>query len=227
MTKNVLVIVPAVEEWKRFEAFFPSGKEWWCVPSTDADQIRDRAEGAEVVIIPRMDEDSMPLEFLRAYAGPVLGGAVMRSLVEVRSELDFTPRFTLYGINLWPGFDRKAVREMSRDEGAPVPDFVKAWGWKVEWVADRVGMVTPRLLAMIINEAFYTVQEGTADPAAIDVAMRLGTNYPGGPFEWVELFGVGRVYRLLARLQETTGDPRYRPAPLLRDKALAARRSAP
>lgn len=77
-------------------------------------------------------------------------------------------------------------------------------------VDDRVGLVTPRVICMIINEAYYTVQEGTATKEDIDVAMKLGTNYPFGPFEWCEKIGIGNVYKLLNSVYLDTKDERYK-----------------
>lgn len=82
-------------------------------------------------------------------------------------------------------------------------------------VADRVGLVTPRVICMIINEAYYTVEDGTATREDIDLAMKLGTNYPFGPFEWCRRIGPGNVYRLLAAVHNDTNDERYKICPLL------------
>ena len=71
-------------------------------------------------------------------------------------------------------------------------------------VDDRVGMVTPRIIFMIINEAYFTVQEGTAGKADIDQGMKLGTNYPYGPFEWSDRIGLQHVYELLEAVYEDT-----------------------
>jgi 3-hydroxybutyryl-CoA dehydrogenase len=89
-------------------------------------------------------------------------------------------------------------------------------------VADRVGFVAPRVICMIINEAFYTVQEGTASKEDIDQAMKLGTNYPYGPFEWCEKIGVIQVYELLDVVYNDTKDERYKIAPLLKQSYLQA-----
>ena len=86
---------------------------------------------------------------------------------------------------------------------------------KYQVVADRVGLVTPRVICMIINEAYYTVQEGTASRDDIDSAMKLGTNYPFGPFEWAERIGVGNVCKLLNAVYADTQDPRYKICSLL------------
>lgn len=83
-------------------------------------------------------------------------------------------------------------------------------------VADQIGMVTPRVICMIINEAFYTLEEGTATREDIDLAMKLGTNYPFGPFEWGERIGLGNVVQLLTAVHQESGDSRYQVCPLLR-----------
>ncbi len=87
-------------------------------------------------------------------------------------------------------------------------------------VESRVGMVTPRIVSMIINEAFYTVQEGTANQQDIDTAMKLGVNYPKGPFEFLNLMGVENVYLLLEALYNDTREERYKICPALKKEFL-------
>lgn len=87
-------------------------------------------------------------------------------------------------------------------------------------VDDRIGLVTPRVICMIINEAYYTVQEGTASRADIDMAMKLGTNYPYGPFEWCSRIGIKHVYELIEALYDDTQDERYKICPLLKKEYL-------
>jgi 3-hydroxybutyryl-CoA dehydrogenase len=87
-------------------------------------------------------------------------------------------------------------------------------------VDDQFGMVTPRVICMIINEAYFTVQEGTATREDIDVAMKLGTNYPYGPFEWCEKIGIGKVYQLLQSVYQETKDERYKICSLLKEESL-------
>jgi 3-hydroxybutyryl-CoA dehydrogenase len=89
-----------------------------------------------------------------------------------------------------------------------------------ECVGSRVGMVTPRVVCMIINEAFYTVQEGTATDGDIDQAMRLGTNYPMGPFEWCDKIGLADVYETLEALYQDTHEERYKICSLLKQRYL-------
>ena len=77
---------------------------------------------------------------------------------------------------------------------------------------------------MIINEACYTLQEGTATIPDIDLGMKLGTSFPKGPFEWANLIGVSEVYHTLKAIYEDTKDERYKICPLLKTKHLKGER---
>lgn len=83
-------------------------------------------------------------------------------------------------------------------------------------VADSVGLVLPRIVCNLINEASYALLEGVAQPKDIDVAMQLGTNYPRGPLSWADLIGLDIVLAVLRGLYEEYGDDHYRPSPLLK-----------
>ncbi|MCH8165234.1 MAG: hypothetical protein IH889_06460, partial [Planctomycetes bacterium] len=69
--------------------------------------------------------------------------------------------------------------------------------------------VFARILAAIINEAGWAHRDGVASEADIDIAMKLGTNYLKGPFEWAEQISGPRVAALLAALNETVDDDRF------------------
>lgn len=94
--------------------------------------------------------------------------------------------------------------------------FLKTRGFETERVGDFSGLVLRRVLFMIINEAAYALWEGIASREDIDLAMKLGTNYPMGPLEWADAIGLDQVYNGLKGLHEEYGDDRYRPCPLLR-----------
>lgn len=87
----------------------------------------------------------------------------------------------------------------------------QALGLKYIAVKDQVGFVTPRVVCMIINEAYDALKNGVASRGDIDLSMKLGTNYPFGPFEWSERIGVDNVRKLLSVVESATGDVRYRP----------------
>ena len=97
-----------------------------------------------------------------------------------------------------------------------VEAFLKAQGFETERVGDFSGLVLRRVLFMIINEAAYALWEGIASREDIDLAMKLGTNYPMGPLEWADAIGLDRVYNGLKSLHEEYGDDRYRPCPSIR-----------
>jgi 3-hydroxybutyryl-CoA dehydrogenase len=99
--------------------------------------------------------------------------------------------------------------------------FFRSVGKEVEWVEDRVGLIVPRVLAMIINEAAFAVMEGVASKEDIDRAMRLGTNYPRGPLAWGDEIGLDFIVMVLEALFEEYRDPRYRPCVLLKQMVRA------
>ena len=89
-------------------------------------------------------------------------------------------------------------------------------GKKTEWVVDIPGFITARVVASIINEAFYALEENISTEEEIDTAMKLGTNYPYGPFEWGRLIGLQPIYLLLAALGHE--QRRYQPSILLKNQ---------
>lgn len=74
----------------------------------------------------------------------------------------------------------------------------------------KLGFHYPRTIAMIINEAYFALDEKLATAEAIDLAMKNGVNYPLGPIEWGQKIGLIHVAELLHELFEITEDPRYR-----------------
>jgi 3-hydroxybutyryl-CoA dehydrogenase len=82
-----------------------------------------------------------------------------------------------------------------------------------------IGFTYPRTLVMIINEAFFALEDGMATPEDMDRAMKYGVNYPAGPFEWLSKIGPKPILQLLDELFNVTGEPRYRASKLLRLEA--------
>jgi len=91
-------------------------------------------------------------------------------------------------------------------------------GRSIEWTPDIPGFVSARVVSTIINEAFLTVEENVSVEKEIDTAMKLGTNYPYGPFEWGEKIGFDKVVHLLEVLEKEQN--RYKPSSLLKNKIL-------
>jgi len=81
----------------------------------------------------------------------------------------------------------------------------------------------PRILCQIINEAMFAVQQDVAVPKDVDMAMKLGMNFPSGPIEWGEKIGFKQVYAVLDALHADLGEERYRICPLLKDIAVTGK----
>jgi 3-hydroxybutyryl-CoA dehydrogenase len=94
--------------------------------------------------------------------------------------------------------------------------WLAALGFAPQRVADVPALVVARTVAMLINEAADAVQQGVCDEAGADSAMKLGVNYPAGPFEWLAHWSAGEVVALLDRLDAHARGERYRASALLR-----------
>jgi 3-hydroxybutyryl-CoA dehydrogenase len=100
--------------------------------------------------------------------------------------------------------------------GERVQGLLHAAGLATLVVADQPGGVAFRLVAGLINEAFTALAEGLADAPTLDLAMRLGVNYPDGPLAWAVKLGLADVLAGLSGLQREFGMERYAPSSLLR-----------
>ena len=139
----------------------------------------------------------------------------------VREGLD--PARTV-AIDVLPGLDRHrtlmatpltlpAMREAAH--GLFAADGVPA-----SVVNDSAGFVVQRVLAHIVNIGCDIAQQGIAQPADIDRAVTLGLGYPKGPLALGDALGPRTVLEILENLQASCGDPRYRPSPWLKRRAL-------
>ena len=97
--------------------------------------------------------------------------------------------------------------------------LIRSLGKLPVWVSESPGLVLPRIVACLANEAAFAVAEGVAPPDALDLAMKLGANYPQGPLEWAATLTYGKVVAVLDHLVNEYGEERYRVAPWLRNRA--------
>jgi 3-hydroxybutyryl-CoA dehydrogenase len=123
-------------------------------------------------------------------------------------------------INGWPSFLKRPLIEAAcNDEKLKLQaeKVFSLFNKGTEWVPDSPGFITSRIVSMIINEAYFALEENVSTREEINIAMKTGTNYPYGPFEWCEKIGVKKVYSLLKKLEETNAG--YKPCDLLEKEA--------
>ena len=107
-----------------------------------------------------------------------------------------------------------------------VPAWLAALGFSPLPVTDAPGLVVARTVAMLINEAADAVLQGVCSPEGADAAMKLGVNYPAGPFEWLARWSPAGVMGVLQALDAHYRGERYRVSPWLRRAATDARAAA-
>jgi 3-hydroxybutyryl-CoA dehydrogenase len=106
--------------------------------------------------------------------------------------------------------------------------WLQALGFTPLRVADTPGLVVARTVAMLVNEAADAVLQGVCDEAGADAAMKLGVNYPAGPFEWLAHWSAADVLAVLRALDGAYRGERYRTSPWLQRRTRAeARHRAP
>ena len=109
-----------------------------------------------------------------------------------------------------------AATRVSADLRQRAEMVLDSLGKQVEWVQETPALVLPRIICQLANEAAFAELEGVADGATIDLAMRLGVNYPKGPLEWGEAVGWEKVLGVIDYLFAEYHEERYRACLLLR-----------
>ena len=194
------------------------------------------ASSAEVVV----EMLDYPLDAKRALLDEIVEAIRPGSLV-LSSALSMTADETILGLNGYNMLTAFGLLELDGRSGAVeiapaaasdpralarATRFWRELGITPVQVADTPGLVTPRVLCCIINEAAWALGEGVAEPQAIDTAMKLGASHPDGPLRRADRIGLHRVVAVLQNLQDFYGEERYRPAPMLRRLVLQGRLGA-
>lgn len=106
---------------------------------------------------------------------------------------------------------------------ARAAEFVAAVGKTAINVKNAPGFAVNRVLCPMLNEAIFALQDGVASAEDIDAGMKLGCNHPIGPLALADLVGLDTLLSIMEVFQRDYGDPKYRPAPLLREMVAAGR----
>ncbi len=151
--------------------------------------------------------------FNRQFFSPMNKPLLIAETTKTFSEMHGHPLNTARFCN-WAGFTERPLWEIAVTGNTDwIEKLMPVFDKKFEIVKDQPGLVAPRILSMIINEACFTLSEGISTIEEIDTAMQLGTNYPDGPFAWAKSIGTGKVYDLLEQLAKT--NDLYTPHPML------------
>ncbi len=183
------------------------------------DKTEDYFNEFELIVDLNLDEFPERIHLYKNLSGkPVLGCAVKKSLAGICEDVTSVKCFFI-GVNSLPGFINRKLLEVSFPDEKSKGKFAaisNQLNWKWKEVKDSVGMVTPRIIAMLVNEACWALEEGTASESDIDKGMKLGTAYPFGPFEWADRIGIKNIYETLLAVQNAHKDIRYNISSLIK-----------
>lgn len=196
----MIVVAASEKQWQEFTGSRP-GIAWLRVENATDFSNHKNADA----FFSLKNSDILP-EFA-SLQKPVFINAVVQTLADTAAPPN------VYRINGWSTFLKRPVWEMAGPGNERTESIFQSLHIKINVVQDQPGFIAARIIAMIVNEAYFALEDDVSSKAEIDTAMKLGTNYPYGPFEWASLIGTGHIAALLQKLYET--DSRYKPSALL------------
>src|SRR3978361_526427 len=120
------------------------------------------------------------------------------------------------------GSPSASAREGTRGKNAPAsPEFAKRIGKVAVTAKNSPGFAVNRILCPMINEAIFALAEGIATAEDLDAGMKLGCNHPIGPLALADMIGLDTMLSVMEVFYEGFNDPKYRPAPLLKEMVAA------
>jgi 3-hydroxybutyryl-CoA dehydrogenase len=176
---------------------------------------------SEVDAMDKLNEVDIVFHFLpslstnvyRDFKKPVFLNTTFFTLSDIMDQAKMESHDSVFGFCGLPTFLNRPVLEVttaSNQDEERLDSVCNQLNTNFVRVDDRIGLVTPKVICMIINEAYLALEEEVAKEDDIDLAMKLGTNYPFGPFEWAKKIGIREVIGLLDAVYRNTGDTRYK-----------------
>ncbi len=193
----------------------------------------EAAASAEVVIEAVFESVEVKKDVWRRLGEVVADGALLAtntsslSVTEIAAFSGREPRMVgMHFFNPVPVMALvEVVRGMRTDDAAlaEAKEFVLGLGKSPIVCEDKPGFIVNRLLVPYINDAMHALSEGVASAEDIDTAMKLGANMPIGPLALADLVGLDVCLAAGESLLKEFGDPKFRPAPLLRQMIRAGK----
>ena len=189
--------------------------------ATELDSLGD----CDVVIEAAVEDETIKREIFQAICPLVKPEALICtntssiSVTRLASVTDRPERFMgLHFMNPVPAMQLvELIRGIATDETSfsMIRELAERMGKTPVAAEDFPAFIVNRILLPMINEAVYTLYEGVGSVAAIDTAMRLGTNHPMGPLELADFIGLDTCLAIMHVLYDGLADSKYRPCPLL------------
>ena len=175
----------------------------------DSSKVFPLNSDADAVIDLLFEQNNHDVSHLNDFMNrPVFVNSMNKTITEIG--------YPVIRLNAWPGFLKRNIAEVARGNDATkteAEEVLNLLNRRAEWIPDVKGFISARVVSMIVNEAYFALQEKVSTKEEIDIAMKLGTNYPYGPFEWSKKIGLKNIAGLLTEL--SLSEKRYQPAELL------------
>ncbi len=151
---------------------------------------------------------------------PIIVNTSTLSITELAQTLAHPERILgihfLYPVTTTPVAELVRGQVTSTEAYTTARGFVRVLGKVPIEVFESPGYVTTRVMLPLINESIHVVMEGVASAADVDLALRLGYDFRTGPLEWADRVGLDKLLNWMEHIFKETGEPRFRPCPLLR-----------